>query len=834
MAARPRRPGDRPVAAVAQFLSRRPRRAGGAGARAGLLDFASHRASSPLQSACRPDCVLTYLLLRLVFFASGVAALVYQIVWQRLLTFFSGADVYSVTLIVTAFMAGLGFGSLAGGHLADRLSERRRVLAFALAEAGVALFALWSVPLLHGVLFLRLGPLALPGWAMTALLFLTLLLPTFLMGLSLPLLARVVTPHLALAGRRIGGLYGWNTLGAAVGALGTVWVGVRALGFAGSVHFGAALNFGCALVALAIALRPPRAEPPAAAEDVAPPVAIHLPFATWLGLYALSGFVALSLEIVWFRLLGILLKSNSFTFATLLAIFLGGLGLGALIGSRLAPRSQRPAHVFLMLQAGIPLYAGLSLGFLVWGLAHLAWLRPLAAYLAEYDPIDIAEAVRAALRYLWRLGDIPPYYRGLTAQFAALYVALPVALVGPPTLLMGLSFPFLQRAVQTDLDRIGRRVGWLQGANIVGSTLGSALTGLLLLPLLGTAWTLRALVLAAVVYLSLRVRLAGGPRRLPALAALAAVALTVAATPSAGALWASLHGTTPDRVVFAEDGSGLALLKEEPGADRTVVFANGLGQSQLPYGSYHTVLGALPVLVHPRPESVAVIGLGSGDTLFGIAGRPETSQVRCVEIVAAQVPALRTLFRKWPDPGLHRVLTDGRIRIEFGDGRAFLMRTPQRFDVIEADALRSDSAFAGNLYSTEYFELVRSRLRPGGLGVTWSPTRRVRDTFLQVFPHVLRVGPTLIGSDTAIAFDAAAIRERLQHPFSEAYYRVARVPIRALIDQALAQPTRLWRPGDERTAEFGVNGDLFPRDEYLVGQSLLPGSRRQHALDSLD
>jgi predicted membrane-bound spermidine synthase len=278
---------------------------------------------------------------------------------------------------------------------------------------------------------------------------------------------------------------------------------------------------------------------------------------------------------------------------------------------------------------------------------------------------------------------------------------------------MGLSFPFLQRAVQTDVRRVGRRVGWLQSANIVGSTAGSALTGLVLLDVLGTAWTLRVLVALGGLFLLLLVRSRDGRLRTgPALACVVLTAAASAVSPSQAWLWARFHGTTPERILFDEDGSGLAVLGEETedGRRRTVVFSNGIGMGHLPYGSYHTVLGALPALVHPGPESVAVIGLGSGDTLFGIGGRPQTLSMECVEIVSSQVPSLRMLYRKRPDPGLHRVLTDARVHLTFGDGRAFLMRSSARFDVIEADALRRDSAFSGNLYSLEYFELLRRRL----------------------------------------------------------------------------------------------------------------------------
>jgi spermidine synthase len=759
-----------------------------------------------------------------------VAALVYQIVWQRLLTFFSGADVFSVTLIVAVFMAGLGSGSLAGGHLADRLSPRGRVLAFAAAEAGTAAFALVSVPLIHGFFFVRLGPLALPLPLTALALFALLLLPTFLMGLTLPLLSRVVTTSVDQAGERIGALYGWNTLGAALGALGSVWLAVRALGFPGTAHAAAGLNLACALFALALAGRAPAPAALAAGraevrggggssgEDRT------WSFHGWLLLYALSGFTALSLEIAWFRLLGIVLKSISFTFATLLFVFLCGLGAGALAGSRLARKSARPAQVFLGLQAAIPLYAGLSLALLVYGLGHWSALQAWASYLAGFDGIEIGEGVRATLRTLSRLGQVAPHTTRATREFLSLYVALPVLLIGPPTVLMGASFPFLQRAVQTDVGRLGRRVGWLQAANIAGSTAGSALTGLVLLDVLGTAWTLRLLVALGGVFLLLGAARAGSGRGLRTAAALAVTAAAVALTPSPAWLWARLHGSEPPRILFEEDGSGLAVLGEdkEDGRLRTVVFANGIGQGHVPYGSYHTVLGALPALVHPRPESVLVIGLGSGDTLFGAGGRPQTASLECVEIIAPQLPGLRALQARRPDPGLRRVLTDARIRLSVGDGRAFLMRSPARFDMIEADALRADSAFSGNLYSVEYFELLRSRLRPGGLGVTWCPTPRVERTFVRVFPHVLKVGDTLLGSDAPIAYDPEAVRARLRDAFTEAYYRRAEIDIASLIEDAFAQPVRSWGPGFDRSSLTDVNSDLFPRDEYRASERLWP------------
>ena len=758
-----------------------------------------------------------------VFLASGFAALLYQMIWQRLLTLFGGADVYSVTLIVSAFMAGLGVGSMAGGHVADRLSLRGRLLAFAASEIAIAAFGFASVWILYDSLYARLGPVDLPGWATAAILFAVLLWPTFFMGMSLPLLSRALAETTDGASRRIASLYGWNTVGAAVGSLLSVWVLLRLTDFRRATWIGAAVNVACALAALLLASRTAGAvvdgERPAPVAGAPPPDALRL--GGWIAVYALSGFIALSLEIVWFRLLAVVLKSNSFTFATLLALFLTGVGVGSLVGHRAAARTARPARAFMLLQGAIPLYAALSLAAFLYLAPRWGGLQPVWEYMAGYESLEIDAAIRSAQRYLGELGAVAPQARRLTFLLFVLYVVLPVALVGPPTLMMGLSFAFLQRAVQTDLAGLGRRVGWLQAGNIAGSTLGSIVTGVILLDVLGTAATLRLLVLLGGVFLALAVASSRAARRAPALAVtVAALALGLWAAPAGDKLWARLHGARIEDVVFAEDGSGLSVVKQEGAA--SVVYVNGVGQSELPYGSFHTVLGALPVLLHPKPESVALIGLGSGETLFGAAGRAETVVLESVEIVEPQLDTLVEVQKRRDFAGLRLLLADPRIRHTFTDGRAFILKGGRRYDVIEADALRPTSAYSGNLYSTEYFDLLRRNLKPGGLVVNWEPSARTRSTMLAVFPHVLAFRALLVGSEQPIAYDPAVLRARLADPFTEDHYRRGQVDIRALIEGLIAQPPIVYGPAHDRSTT-DVNRDLFPRDEYLVGSSFRPG-----------
>jgi spermidine synthase len=460
----------------------------------------------------------------LLFFVSGFAALLYQVIWQRVLAIFSGADVYSVTLIVAAFMAGLGCGSVAGGWIADRVSAVVRIALFACAELAIALFAFFSVDLYYGFLYGSLGFLARSPVTQAAVLFVGLLWPTFFMGMSLPLLARALTSRIDLAAGRIGALYAVNTVGAAVGAFATAWLLTRSLGFEGTIRLGSALNLFCALGASAIAplfggertrevrTRPTAGEPSAASvvlpgghhPDVEgprfqaataeagsrPDGAVSSRATVWIAIYGLSGFIALSLELVWFRLLGVMLKSTAFTFGTLLTIYLAGLALGTFWGIRRARRTREPARAFLLLQAAIGIYAAASLVVLLALLPELSWLAPLWSYFQSYDPLTVATPIKALANLL-----LPPFrisaegIRSVT-QLALLYFALPAVLIGPPTVMMGLSFPLLQKTVQKDLAVLGRRVGWLQAANFVGSMLGAMVTGRVRLRFLGTSWTL--------------------------------------------------------------------------------------------------------------------------------------------------------------------------------------------------------------------------------------------------------------------------------------------------------------------------------------------------------
>lgn len=729
-------------------------------------------------------------LLSLAFFLSGFSGLLYQTVWQRMLAPFAGSDVLAATLVVASFMGGLGIGSLAGGALTTRWSARGQLMAFALVEAGVAGCALLSTDVLYHGLYRGAVTWADALWIRSLVVWTVLLAPTLLMGMSLPLLSAAAASGSSDPAREIGGLYGWNTIGASLGALVTVWLIFRVTDQRTALALGAGLTLAAAIAALTVA----RSRRGSTARAVATAPSRHgsgppLPFGAWVTLFGLSGFIALSLEIVWFRILGVIVKSSATTFGTLLAIYLAGIGGGALLARRWI--RQPPTPMVLVSMAAVPCYAGLALAVLPGWSGDGSSM--LAAHVARYDP--------------WELTAV-----GWT-EFLYVHVLVPLVLVGPPTLVMGATFVWLQRAAQTDPERVGLRVGWLQAANLAGAVLGAALTGLVGLDWLGTTGVMKLLVATGLVPAALALWLSGGRRAAPALAGGALVFSSVIWTiPPAHAFWQALHGAARRGFLVAEDRTGVAAVRDEPMAAKTV-FINGLGQSRLPYGGIHVTLGALPVLVHQHPRRVLIIGLGSGATLFGAAARPETERIDLVELIAPQQRLLERMRAEYAYPALSRVLDDRRIVWHTGDGRAFLQRAMAGYDVIEADALRPTSPYAGLLYSRQYFELVRSRLAPRGLAVTWNPTTRVAATFAAVFPHVVEARDVLLGSNQPIAIDLGPIRARAMDAAVQAHFADAGLDPVRIAEAGLAGAVH--RRGGH-ASDGDLNEDLYPRDEFRV------------------
>lgn len=754
----------------------------------------------------------------LLFFFSGLAAVLDQVIWQRLLGIVSGVHVYSVTMIVTAFMAGLGLGSLLAGRWADARSARTSVLAFAACEALIGAFALASPWLYYGFAYGRLGFLVRYQAALPFLHFALLLFPTFLMGASLPLLARGLVTGTRGAARTLATLYGLNTLGAGVGAFLGVWSLIGWLGFEGSLRVGACLNFVAALGVLLVA-RSVSAHPPAEHE---PAPVIPSPGAPglrgWAWVYGLSGFVALSLEILWFRTLDVAIKASPYTFGHLLGTFLVCLGLGSLLGTLFVERAARPDRVFFWGQWAVTAWAGLPL----WGLTRGPLELPVLRRLYHYWGLEKGPALPDVLLAL--AGG--PGARGTARQLGQAlltYGVLPLWLLAGPALLMGFTYAYIQKAVQTRVGEVGFRVGLIQAANILGCALGSLLTGTLLLDHLGTVHSFRLLLVSGCVFALLASRTGTSQRRSSA-AALLSLGLAVA-LPAPEAFWARLHGDTAERLVIEEDATAVVTISGDSGGS-PLMTVNGLGHSRLPYGGAHTLLGVIPTLVHPAVREALIIGLGLGNTAWAAASAEHVARIDVYEIARPEWRALKRFVSRAPAGPLRcadALFQDPRVSVHFGDGRLALRATERRYDLIEADALEVTMAHSGDLYSTEFFELCRSRLLPGGLLCTYVPSERTRRSVLRAFPHLLEfrlkgAAGFMIGGNEPMRFDRNAFLARIREPRLLAYFARAGVEreVLKLLEDYVAGVTVTEISGARRAelAAGEFNSDLFPRDEF--------------------
>lgn len=513
----------------------------------------------------RPMLILLFGL----FFLSGFSALAYQTAWQRMLGAFAGSDSVATTIIVGAFLFGLGIGSLIGASFADRLALRGALRAFAFCEIGVGVFACFSRTVFYDFFLRELASLAGDPLTGSVVIILALLPPTALMGISLPLLSRIVVDTIEGASTRIGWLYGLNTLGAAAGALLTGWILIGTLGFAVTVYLAAVINFligGTALLASGklSALRPSAISRITHKSDSETGHRLLL----WSLMVFVSGFLIISLEIVWFRVLGTLMHTDAYAFSLILGVFLVGDGLGVIAGAEVAPALIHPRRAFQLLQGVMGLYA----------LASLAVVFALDAHVG-----------------LWLFKvDHEPSVRHVVA------ITLPIVL--PPAFLLGMSFPITQRAIQDDPAMVGRRVGLVQLCNILGNTAGAVVTGLVLLQWLGTASTLRLIGAGSLAFAVMA--FAEGRRRQRDGALIFALATLIAIFPGNAAFWSALHGTTAEGAIVSEDRTGIAVLRlagssaeatdfygGSPELTHDTLYIAGHSQSRVPYLAVHGALG---------------------------------------------------------------------------------------------------------------------------------------------------------------------------------------------------------------------------------------------------
>ncbi len=404
-----------------------------------------------------------------------------------------------------------------------------------------------------------------------------------------------------------------------------------------------------------------------------------------------------------------------------------------------------------------------------------------------------------------------------------MHVVAPLLVMGVPVLLMGASFPFLQAVVARRMDTLGRRTGSLLFANICGNVAGGAITGFVLLERLGTAATLR--VLAGVLLLPgllAAARLATPRRRAAAaLGAVALFALGALAVPSNERLWAFLHSAPLDRFELDEDRACVTSLVDR--GDETFLYINASWQNGHPYDSFHILIGLLPTLVHPEPRRGLAVGLGIGSTAYSLAQHPSSRARRLRRDLrrreapdrAARARAARTTSR--------RLVEDPRVRLIDGDGRRFLLAGGEPYDVIVVDAVRPNTAYAGNLYSIEFYEMVKQPARARGPLRAVGADRAGAEQRADGLPSRLDHGRARVLRLLVPDRERGPPQDRRGHPPHPLRGpRPRRTPsararssgCSAFFDQASFERQPYRRIKDLGPRAF--NHDLFPRDEYFL------------------
>lgn len=765
----------------------------------------------------------------LVFALTGFSALMLQVVWQRVISVHAGVDLVSFTTVVAAFLGGIGLGSLAGGWVADRLGPRSSVLAFAASNLAIGVFAWMSVWLFYDVYEQQAASLT-SFWSKFAFNFILLLVPTILMGLSLPLVAKGVVERVGDAGSLVGRLYSVNTLGAAAGAAVAGWKLLGTYGFVTTTRIAGTLNVAAALLVVlvyALEVRRRAVEPsvttvPAdeatvaaattvatAASDDDDVVDAHQPIWPWFVVYALTGAVALGFEVVFFRMIDTIMRSNSYSFAHVLSVYLLFFGGGAALASPIVRRVRRPDQWFLWLQFVVGLTALLGPIVLTKVLPRTPWGPDISQYFTT-------EGYAVGFRNL----DGTEH-----SDFFQVFFGAPLLIMGLPVLCMGASFPFVQSLVSRRLDSLGRHTGLLLFSNVMGNVLGTMVVGFVIIDRWGTAGTYRVLALSLLVPALVAAYLLRGPalRRVTlAVGALVVMALLIRFFPTNEFLFATMQGRPLDKFHLAEDRSCENALKVlDDGQEEMTI--NGSSQNNYPFDDFHVLLGLTPTLMLDDPQHAMALGLGIGATPYGISLDPRVDKVHTVEICGPQVPLLKDLGERRA-PELKKLFSDPRHDMLVGDGRDYLLRGQDPLDLVVVDTLRQQSAFSGNLYSVEFYQLVSDRLTEDGMIAEWLPTPRTLNSVLEVFPYVMLFEvPTyynsvfFVASKKPIEFDRAEVLQRFAQMSPDSGLSPE---IKASAQTFLenTKPGCLIIPENVAplTDDNIVNRDLHPRDEYFL------------------
>ncbi|UCE86740.1 MAG: fused MFS/spermidine synthase [Deltaproteobacteria bacterium] len=759
---------------------------------------------------------------------SGFAALAYQIVWVRLLGLSFGTDQAAIATVLAVFFGGMAAGNALAARNMHRI--RRPLRWVAGLELGIGAFAVASLPALrelhavYGWLGAQSGPGALAAIRFAAA-TVVLIPPTVAMGATLPLLARGVLDEDATRGRWSGILYAANTAGAVCGAyLCGFWL-IPGIGLTRTVLAGVAANLAVAATLFAIGggLRVAGRELDEAQPRGNP--ALRGRRAAFLLCFGVSGFVAIGYEVVWAKIFGIVMEGTLYGFSAVLASFLFGIAVGSFAMAPWVDRVRDLPRAFALLHVGIAVSVVVGM---------------LAVPYLPYAHRRIADAMHAA--------------GGLHLLFA---LVVPIVLL--PTALFGAAFPVLIRIYTRRARSVGAGIGVATAANTAGSIAASLLVGFFAIPALGMDATLYALVLLDVgiaLLVLLRLRDAGGFAPVSSAAAAAAMLALALSFPGVHVERAvagrSVQATTVEgyRGELDRIARSLSLLIEGRSAIVTVAESergrdlrtNGLPEAGVqfapPYYSVETVLlGALPYLMSRTPERALVVGLGGGNTVKTLS-YTKIRQMDVVELEAGVVEAVGRLHRGRANP-----LADPRVALRIGDGRNDLLlrryRGAPRYDIIASQPSHPWRSGAANLFTEEFFALVRDNLAPGGVAAVWINGFRtdpeallaIVASFEAALPGGLlfdasmdldREALLLFGSDRPLRLDTARVADRLSEPRLREL--LALFGIRSVADL-------LARSEGPAAAFAALSNGIANSDDNAFVETRIPALPRRAALD---
>ena len=637
--------------------------------------------------------------LLVLFFASGCAALIYETVWFYLVQLVVGASSLSVAVLLCAFMGGMALGSWLLPKLTPKGTHPLKVVAA--LEAGIAIFGI-AIPIALPYIQQFYLTLAEPGAGAITLravvCFLVLTPPTMLMGATLPAIAK------GRGAESVGYFYMANLAG---GAAGTVLAGFYLLRVYDTVIATAVavtLNLVIAAVLFRLARDAGDASEASDARDAPYAHGTHPYTPGLVPVYiaaALSGFTALGAEVVWTRQLSLLFGASVYTFSLILAVFLGGLGIGGLAGTRLS-RRVRAADALGLVQA---LLAG-AIAFGAYAIVNvLPHWQPTAQFLPQ---------VRTTPSLMFP-------YDALRCAFALL----------PATILWGASFPLTLACTERSRSAAGRtadfgsHVARTNAINTAGALAGAIAFTLIGIPLLGSHNSQQLLVISAAVsslVLLLSIPPSARTRRLAVIAGITSLGFwMVPAVP--GQLIA--YGRSVNswdsiaRFLYLAEGAtaSVAVTEGKAGA-RQFHIAGKVEASDMDIDMrLERMLGHVPALLHPNPKSILIVGVGAGVTAGALSIHPEVERIVICEIEPMVPRSAQAYFGEEN----HHVFDDPRVQLVFDDARHFLQTTDEKFDIITSDPIHPWVRGAATLYSLEYLTLAKNHLTPGGVVTQWIP-----------------------------------------------------------------------------------------------------------------